>query len=39
MTFEEWKKIDEYEKGHGEKVGKPREKVVNVKEFLEVAHS
>ena len=39
MTFEEWKKIDEYEIGQGKKVGKPREKVVDIKDFLEVAHS
>ena len=39
VTFEEWKKIDEYEIKQGKKVGKPREKIVDIKDFLEIAHS
>ena len=35
MTFENWEKIDRLEKIDGEKVGKPREKIVNVQKMLD----
>ncbi|KAI8512207.1 hypothetical protein Bbelb_088460 [Branchiostoma belcheri] len=39
VTFEDWNKIDNEEMMRGEKVGKPREKIVEVKEMLQVALS
>ncbi|CAH1273967.1 FDXR [Branchiostoma lanceolatum] len=39
VTFEDWNKIDSEETTRGEKVGKPREKIIEVKEMLEVALS
>ncbi|XP_066292188.1 NADPH:adrenodoxin oxidoreductase, mitochondrial-like [Branchiostoma lanceolatum] len=39
VTFEDWNKIDSEETMRGEKVGKPREKIIEVKEMLEVALS
>lgn len=33
-----WKKIDEYEKNEGAKSGKPREKVLDIREMLEIAN-
>ena len=35
VTFEDWEKIDQVEKSNGGKVGKPREKIVNVQKMLE----
>lgn len=37
VSWEGWKKIDKYEQEEGNKVGKPREKVVDVKTMLEIA--
>ncbi|XP_035696059.1 NADPH:adrenodoxin oxidoreductase, mitochondrial-like [Branchiostoma floridae] len=39
VTFEDWNKIDSEEMMRGEKVGKPREKILDVKEMLQVAQS
>ncbi|XP_078692035.1 NADPH:adrenodoxin oxidoreductase, mitochondrial-like [Branchiostoma floridae x Branchiostoma belcheri] len=39
VTFEDWNKIDNEEMMRGERVGKPREKIVEVKEMLQVALS
>ncbi|XP_078611448.1 NADPH:adrenodoxin oxidoreductase, mitochondrial-like [Branchiostoma floridae x Branchiostoma japonicum] len=39
VTFEDWNKIDSEEMMRGEKVGKPREKIIDVKEMLQVAQS
>lgn len=33
-----WLKIDEYEKEQGAKLGKPREKILNIKKMLEIAN-
>lgn len=38
VTFADWEKIDAYEKSRGSSLGKPREKVVDIKEMLRVAH-
>ena len=35
MTFENWEKIDRLEKSSGEKVGKSREKIVDVQKMLD----
>lgn len=37
VTWEDWLKIDQFEIEEGKKVGKPREKIVDVKKMLEVA--
>jgi ferredoxin--NADP+ reductase len=37
VEFNDWKKIDEYEKQQGQAVGKPREKVRFVKDMLSIA--
>lgn len=34
-----WKKIDKFELEEGNKIGKPREKIVDIKKMLEVANS
>ena len=34
VTFEDWKEIDSREKSLGKAVGKPREKITNVKEMV-----
>jgi len=39
VTFSDWQKIDAVEKSRGESCGKPREKIVDVDEMLNVAHS
>lgn len=39
VEWKDWEKIDKYEVSQGEKVGKPREKVVDVKKMLEIASS
>ncbi|XP_072882849.1 NADPH:adrenodoxin oxidoreductase, mitochondrial [Hemitrygon akajei] len=38
VSFSGWEKIDSFEVTEGEKVGKPREKLLTVKEMLEVAN-
>lgn len=38
VSFSGWKKIDCFEMAAGEKVGKPREKLLSVKEMLKVAN-
>lgn len=35
MSFDQWKKIDKIEQRKGSEVGKPREKIVSVKDMLE----
>jgi adrenodoxin-NADP+ reductase len=37
VTWKDWQKIDQFEVKEGEKVGKPREKIVKVEKMLEVA--
>ena len=39
VTFSDWQKIDMVEKSRGESCGKPREKVVDVVEMLDIAYS
>lgn len=39
VTWDDWTKIDRVEKERGEKVGKPREKIVDVDEMLKIAAS
>ncbi|KAF5300602.1 hypothetical protein FQR65_LT09134 [Abscondita terminalis] len=39
VSWEGWKKIDEYEQEQGKMVGKPREKLLNIKKMLEIASS
>ena len=39
VTFSDWEKIDAVEKSRGESCRKPREKIVDVDEMLNVAHS
>ncbi|KAH6942352.1 hypothetical protein HPB50_003972 [Hyalomma asiaticum] len=39
VTFDEWLKIEQYEKAQGERKGKPSEKLLSVKEMLNVAFS
>lgn len=36
VNWEGWKKIDKYEQEEGKKMGKPREKVVDIKAMLEI---
>lgn len=36
VSFDGWRKIDKVEIEKGEKVGKPREKIVDVKEMLKI---
>lgn len=37
VTYEDWENIDKIETERGKAVGKPREKIVNVSEMLEIA--
>lgn len=37
VEWEGWKKIDEFEVAQGAKVSKPREKVVDIRQMLEIA--
>lgn len=37
VSFSDWKKIDEAERKNGEEKGKPREKIVDIEEMLDVA--
>ncbi|KAF5276889.1 hypothetical protein FQA39_LY06440 [Lamprigera yunnana] len=37
VTWEGWKKIDDYEQKQGKKIGKPREKLLDVTKMLEIA--
>lgn len=37
VMWKDWLKIDEYEQNEGKKVGKPREKLLDIKKMLEVA--
>ena len=39
FSFEDWQKIDLYEKSEGEKVGKPREKLTSVSEMISVVNA
>lgn len=39
VTYADWKVLDTYEIELGKKVGKPREKVVNVPEMLKIIRS
>jgi len=39
VTFADWQKIDKVERSRGESRGKLREKIVDVTEMLQVAHS
>ena len=39
VTFSDWQKIDAVEKSRGESRGKPREKIVDVDEMLDIACS
>ena len=39
ITFEDWKKIDAYEREMGDKQGKPREKITSIEELLRIAKS
>jgi adrenodoxin-NADP+ reductase len=37
VRWEDWLKIDQFEKNEGQKVNKPREKVVDVEQMLKIA--
>lgn len=37
VTYEDWEKIDRVEQERGKNVGKPREKIVNISEMLDIA--
>ncbi|KAJ3641136.1 hypothetical protein Zmor_027654 [Zophobas morio] len=39
VTWQDWLKIDEFERGEGQKVNKPREKVVDIEQMLKIAAS
>ncbi|XP_023247912.1 NADPH:adrenodoxin oxidoreductase, mitochondrial [Copidosoma floridanum] len=39
ITYEGWQKIDEEECNRGKKLGKPREKIVDISEMLKIASS
>lgn len=39
VDWKAWKRIDTFEQEEGAKIGKPREKVVNIKNMLEIASS
>jgi hypothetical protein len=39
VSFNDWEKIDNIEKDAGEKIGKPREKIVNTEKFMSIAKS
>jgi len=39
VTFSDWEKIDQEERRRGGAEGKPREKLLDVREMLEVARS
>jgi adrenodoxin-NADP+ reductase len=37
VSWKDWERIDAVEQSRGKKVGKPREKIVDVKEMLAVS--
>ena len=37
VTFTNWEKIDKAETEAGEKIGKPREKIVDIQQMIKVA--
>ena len=37
VSFSDWDRIDKMECGRGEKIGKPREKIVEVDEMIKLA--
>jgi len=37
VSWKDWERIDAVEKSRGEKVGKPREKIVDIQEMLAVS--
>lgn len=37
VSFNDWEKINQFEIKEGEKIDKPREKIVEVPKFIEVA--
>lgn len=37
VSYDQWEKIDAVEREMGEKLGKPREKIVDIKKMLEIA--
>jgi len=39
VDFNEWENINEEEMRRGDKVGKPREKIINVHEMIRIAKS
>lgn len=39
VHWKDWMKIDEYEQKNGEKLGKPREKIIDINEMLKIAAS
>lgn len=39
VDWKDWEKIDQYEVSQGEKVGKPREKLVDIRKMLDIAAS
>nr|CAD7203302.1 unnamed protein product [Timema douglasi] len=39
VSFSDWEKIDQVEKERGARLGKPREKIVDIKEMLSIAGS
>ena len=38
VFFDQWRKIDQVEQERGSKLGKPREKIINVQEMLDIAY-
>lgn len=39
VSWKNWQKIDKYEEAEGQKVGKPREKIVSIEKMLQIAAS
>ena len=38
VFFDQWHKIDQVEQERGRELGKPREKIISVKEMLNIAY-
>lgn len=38
VLFDQWHKIDQVEQERGRELGKPREKIISVKEMLNIAY-
>lgn len=37
VSFDDWKRLDQYETNLGSRLGKPREKIIQIEQMIEIA--